>query len=199
MGYSKGALTREHIIQTAAMKVLANGYGQVSIADLTEAAGTTAGKLTHHFRTKHDLFEAVFDALMLEYRSIALARLADKTKEPEDRMNAYFGALLALYKKQPDPIGCPIGHAAGDTDGVSPQMREQAFSILRETESLFERAFIELKQGRGLAHSKAQIFVSAWQGSVVVARAGGGIRHIQTIFRELRSMVHLGAEHLGSN
>jgi AcrR family transcriptional regulator len=181
------------------MEVLARGYGQVSIADLTKAAGTTAGKLTYHFHTKHDLFEAVFDALLLEYKSIALARLAEKTEAPEDRINAYFKAMLNLYKKQPDPIGCPIGHAAGDTDGVSPRMREQAFSILRETENLFEQAFIELKQDRGLAHAKAQIFVSAWQGSVVVARAGRGIRHIQTIFRELRSMVHLGAERPNSN
>ncbi len=67
-------------------------------------------------------------------------------------------------------------------------------SILRGTESVFEQAFIELKQERVLARSKAQIFVSAWQGAVVVARAGRGIRHIQTIFRELRSMVPLSAE-----
>lgn len=193
MGYSKGALTREHIVRATAVEVLAKGYGQVAVADITRAAGTTAGKLTHHFHAKQDLFEAVCDGLMLEYRTVALVRLADKAKGPEERISGYFSAMLALYKRQSEPIGCPVGHAAGGGEGVSSRMRDQVFDILRETENLFEQAFVDLKQDRAFARAKAKIFVSAWQGAVVVAHAGGGIRHIQSIFSGLRAIVHLNA------
>ena len=64
MGYDKGKLSREQIIQAGAAVVLAKGYAATTMADLTQAAVTSAGKLTHHFPTKGSLFEAIFGSLM---------------------------------------------------------------------------------------------------------------------------------------
>ena len=195
MGYEKGRLSKEQIVQAAAGVVLAKGYVATSIADLSKAAETSAGKLTHHFPTKIDLFEAVFEATTSQFKAGPLTLLGDTSHSPQRRIGDFFKAMYQLYAAQPDPIGCPVGHAAGDSEGVSPQMRADAFNYLAQTEKLFEKAFLELGDTQPSAHSKAITFVSAWQGAVVIARGGGGIQHIERVFRSLRSMTRSSVSH----
>jgi hypothetical protein len=49
MGYDKGKLSREQIIEAGAGVVLAKGYAATTMANLSGAAHTSAGKLTHQF------------------------------------------------------------------------------------------------------------------------------------------------------
>jgi TetR/AcrR family transcriptional regulator, transcriptional repressor for nem operon len=187
MGYDKGTLSKERIIQAAGTIVLAKGYAATSIADLSKAAETSAGKLTHHFPTKADLFEAVFDGMMLQFKTGPLNLLGDTSRSPQSRIKAFFDAVYQLYAVQPDPIGCPVGHAASDSEGVSSSMRKGALDVLKETEKEFSKAFEDMGHSRTQARINAMIFVSAWQGAVVVARAGDGIKHIEKVFSALQS------------
>jgi len=43
----------------------------------------------------------------------------------------------------------------------------------------------------GTQHSGLNLFVNSWQGSIVVARAGGGLEHFRKVFRDLKEMVDL--------
>ena len=171
--------------------MLAKGYAATTIADLSHAAHTSAGKLTHHFPTKGSLFEAIFGSLMEAMEAGPLATLADATLSPKKRIHGFLDGMYRLYAKQPNPIGCPLGHAAGDSDGVSPAMKEKALKILKRITSLFDEAFRDLGDAPGTARVKANLFVSAWQGAIVVARAGEGLEHIGRVFRYLKEIVPL--------
>ena len=188
MGYSKGIISREQIVRAAATVVLAKGYGAASTADLVEAAHTSAGKMTHHFPTKMDLFEAVFAETTGLFRTGPLTLLGDRTQSPQRRIDVFFDAMHQLYARLADPIGCPIGHAAGNSEGVSASMRAQAFSYLEETENLFEAAFRDMGDSPSLSRAKAIVFVNTWQGAVVGARAGGGLRYIEKVFSNLQKI-----------
>ena len=187
MGYEKGRLSRSAIIQAAANVVLARGYGTPSMGELAQAAGTSTGKLTHHFPTKAALYEAVFEELMKQFRAGPLARLSDLSIAPKDRIHGFFDGMIGLYSKQRDPIGCPIGHAGERADGVTDSMHKIAYELLQETESLFAKAFRDRGSSQAEARRNAILCVSAWQGAVVVARAGGEIDHIQKVFRALQA------------
>ncbi|HEY1501931.1 MAG TPA: TetR/AcrR family transcriptional regulator [Acidobacteriaceae bacterium] len=191
MGYDKGKLSREQIIEAGAGVVLAKGYAATTIADLSHAAHTSAGKLTHHFPTKVSLFEVIFGSLMEAMEAGPLATLADNTLSPKKRIHGFLDGMYQLYAKQPNPIGCPLGHAAGDSDGVSPAMKEKALKILQRITSLFDAAFRDLGEAPGMARVKANLFVSAWQGAIVIARAGEGLEHIGRVFRYLKDIVPL--------
>ena len=54
-----------------------------------------------------------------------------------------------LYTKQPNPIGCPLGHAAGDSDAVSAVMKEKALKTLQRITSLFDKVFRDLGDAPG--------------------------------------------------
>jgi TetR/AcrR family transcriptional regulator, transcriptional repressor for nem operon len=187
MGYAKGRNSRNAIIEAASAVVLAKGYGTPTMGELAQAAGISAGKLTHHFPTKTDLFEAVFEKLMEQFRAGPLAQLSDHSTSPKQRIRGFFRGMLELYRLQPDPIGCPVGHAAGDAEGISTSMKSAALHLLKETEAHLAKAFRDLGFRRGRADVKAMLYVSAWQGAVVVARAGGGIKQIQDAFEALQS------------
>lgn len=187
MGYQKGNLSQEHIVRSASAVILSKGYAAVTMGDLLKAAGTSAGKLTHHFPTKNALLEAVFAEMMEHFRAHALGTLRDRSLPAKRRVDGFFTAMLVLYRAQHEPLGCPIGHAAGDSDGVSPAMRHEAFRALKDTERCFALAFEELGHSSAEARQKALIYVSTWQGAVVIARAGGGIAHLEKIFRSLRA------------
>jgi hypothetical protein len=59
--------------------------------------------------------------------------------------------MYRLYAKQPNPIGCPLGHAAGDSDGASAVMKEKALKTLQRITSLFDEAFRDFGDAPGLA------------------------------------------------
>lgn len=191
MGYDKGKLSREQIIEAGTGVVLAKGYAATTMADLSHAAHTSAGKLTHHFPTKGSLFEAIFGSLLAGMEAGPLDTLANTALSPEKRIRGFLDGMYRLYAKQPNPIGCPLGHAAGDSDGVSAVMKEKALKTLQRITSLFDEAFRDLGETPGMARVKANLFVSAWQGAIVVARAGEGLEHIGRVFRNLKEIIPL--------
>ena len=68
-----------------------------------------------------------------------MATLADATLSPKKRIHGFLDGMYRLYAKQPNPIGCPLGHAAGDSDGVSPAMKEKALSKTKPLKGKFKR------------------------------------------------------------
>lgn len=191
MGYVKGKFSREEIIKAGAAVVLAKGYAATTMADLSAASHTSAGKLTHHFPTKGSLFEAILESLMAYFEAGPLAALADASRPPKQRIHGFLDGVYQLYAMQQDPIGCPVGHAAGDSDGVSAAMKQRALKFLQLTTSLFEKAFRDLGEPPMIARVKANLFVNSWQGAVVIARAGEGLEHIRKVFRDLKESVSL--------
>ena len=191
MGYEKGKLSRGQILAAGARVVLAKGFSATTMADLSHAAHTTAGKLTHHFPTKESLFEAIFERLMEQFETGPLSLLADTTRSTTVRINGFLDSMYRLYAIQPDLVGCPLGHAADDSEGVSPAMKDQALRFLQRTTALFEKTFRDKQEPAALARAKASLFVNAWQGAVVMARAGGGLEHIRRSFRYLKDIVDL--------
>jgi len=192
MGYEKGKLSREQIVEAGASVLLAKGFSATTMADLTQAAQTSAGKLTHHFPTKASLLEAAFERLMEQFELGPLRRLSDATASPKDRIFGFLDGVYRLYAGQAGFVGCPLGHAAGDLEGVPSPVKEQSLKYLERVNALFERAFRDLNQSPSVARTRAALFVNAWQGAVVIARAGAGLHHVRKVFRFLKDSVESG-------
>ena len=120
-----------------------------------------------------------------------MATLADAAVSPKKRIHGFLDGMYRLYAKQPNPIGCPLGHAASDSDGVSAVMKEKALKTLQRITTLFDEAFRDLGDALGMARVKANLFVNTWQGAIMVARAGEGLEHIGRVFRYLKEIVPL--------
>ena len=188
MNYRKGATSRERILKSTASVVLEKGFSATTMADLTQAASTSVGKFTHHFPSKEALFEVLFSQMLDRFEAGPLAVLGDETNPSEQRITGFLDGIYDLYAAHPDSVGCPIGHAVNDFDGVTAGMKKRSIHFLNRTATLLERAFRDMRDPPAIAKAKAALFVNSWQGSVVVARAGGGLRHVKSVFRSLKTL-----------
>ena len=65
-GRSKGAKTRERILDLAFDAVIAKGFAATSIEELVEAAGITKSGFFYHFRDKTDLAHQLLERYQAE-------------------------------------------------------------------------------------------------------------------------------------
>lgn len=72
--------TRREIVEVAARLFAEDGYDATSIEDVLRSTGLSRGALYHHFPSKRDLFEAVFDQTEC---GLMDAVLAEAMKQPD--------------------------------------------------------------------------------------------------------------------
>src|SRR6476620_5718938 len=100
---ARPSLRAEQVAQTRAALVRAgrrlfgeNGFKATSVDDLARAARVTTGALYHHFPTKSDLFEAVFEQAHTDLMaaSAAAAHGADGAEELAYGIDAFLDGIL---------------------------------------------------------------------------------------------------------
>ena len=82
---SKGIQTRHNIIQKSLQLFSLKGYFNTSISDILEATGLTKGGLYGHFRSKEDIWYAVYEEAVKIWRSIVL-KDAREIPDPLERI-----------------------------------------------------------------------------------------------------------------
>lgn len=83
----KGVSTRQHIVAEATRLFTELGYEATSIEAILKACAISRGALYHHFGSKDQLFEAVFEAIEAEIASATL-ETSRKFDDPVDRLRA---------------------------------------------------------------------------------------------------------------
>jgi AcrR family transcriptional regulator len=85
--------TRRQLLAVARELFAAQGYSATPIDNVVERAGVTKGALYHHFRTKRDLFRAVFEDIERELVE-AVVIAADGAPDPLEGMRLGVDAFL---------------------------------------------------------------------------------------------------------
>ena len=93
--YAKSAARREQILDAAAEVFSRSGFTAASLADIAEAANMSIAGLNHHFATKTQLLEGVFD------RSREVAVTLFTSSDPLDNLRA---SLDLAESNEGDPL-----------------------------------------------------------------------------------------------
>ena len=96
---TKGIRTRQNIVEKSLQLFSVKGYFNTSINDILEATGLTKGGLYGHFRSKEDIWYAVYEEAVMIWRSIVLKDIMSISdplmrieKTIENDMQDYLGA-----------------------------------------------------------------------------------------------------------
>jgi AcrR family transcriptional regulator len=89
--------TRRKLIRVARRLFATRGYGGTSIEEITRRANVTRGALYHHFKSKEEIFRAVFEEVeqeLVEKAALATAGEPRAARRLEAGANAFLDACL---------------------------------------------------------------------------------------------------------
>lgn len=93
---AKGEATRRSIIETSLQVFSVKGYFNTSISDILHATGLTKGGLYGHFKSKEEIWRAVYDEAVTIWRAVAFTGLRSMD-DPLERMEQTIENVLLNY------------------------------------------------------------------------------------------------------
>ena len=83
----RGEATRQHIVEIAFSRFAKAGYADTSVEAILSEAGISKGAFYHHFKSKEQLFEAVFLRIELEVTRSSIEQ-TQHIADPLERLHA---------------------------------------------------------------------------------------------------------------
>jgi AcrR family transcriptional regulator len=174
---SKGARTREQVIEQAAALFNQHGYHGASISDVMAATGLKKGGIYRHFTSKEELAMAAFAFSVDKMRERFDAALAGAETALE-RLQAIVSVYARLPSDPPVPGGCPVLNAAVESDDGNPELKAEAQRVLVDLKRAL-RAIVRQGQERGELRTDldleafANVFIAQLEGAVMLSKLFG--------------------------
>lgn len=190
---SKAERTRQLIIERSAPLFNQKGYAGTSMQDIMAATGLTKGGIYGHFESKEEIALAAFE----HAASIITRMISDKVTR-EESAAAKLKAILSFYKTYlySPPIlgGCPVLNTSVEADDTNPLLRASVVKVLnRMHKSVANIVGQGMASGEFKASADANrfsiLFVSMVEGAIMLSKAYGDSRHLNTVTKQLEHMI----------
>jgi AcrR family transcriptional regulator len=180
---TRGARTREALIEAARLVFERDGFTGARIADIAAAAGVATGSFYTYFRRKEDAFAAVIGQLEEEMLHPRLHEAADRD-DPVAVIEAANRAYLSAYRRNARLMGLMEQVALLDPEFHRLRMRRARRFTERNA-----RAIARLQE-RGLADPTLDAQLAAQAVSVMVSRTAY-LRYVEEAGHDsLEKLVH---------
>jgi TetR/AcrR family transcriptional regulator, transcriptional repressor for nem operon len=174
---SKGARTREQIVERAAALFNQHGYHGASISDVMAATGLEKGGIYRHFSSKEELALAAFAYATDKMKERFSLALSGKESAIE-RLRAIISVYARIPADPPVPGGCPILNAAVEADDDNPELKAEAQRVLDGLKQAL-RSIVRTGQQRGElrpdldVEAFTHVFIAQLEGAVMLAKLYG--------------------------
>jgi TetR/AcrR family transcriptional repressor of nem operon len=190
---SKGAATRQRIVELAAPVFNQRGYVGASMRDLVEATGLEKGGIYNHFGSKEQLALEAYDHAM----TIVTSGLQRSQKAEDDaiqRLQAMIRGFGTTARTPEIEGGCPIMNTAIEADDTHPELRDRARVSMTMWHRLIGRI---VKDGVAAGtvdpqtdpYALASIVTSALEGGLMLSRLYDDPTHMDRVIAHLSNHV----------
>jgi len=173
---SRGATTRQKIVEAAAKLIQRQGVNGTSVDDVLSASGTGKSQFYHYFTSKEALVRELAGYLVDGLPSFRDGAI------PAADAHLSFAAVEAWLDRIGQDLatgvyacGCPVGNLAAEMATQHEELRQQLSGIVASWESQLGSAFAQLK-GQGLFRRDvdpaglASFVVAALQGALLLSK-----------------------------
>ena len=168
---SKGARTRQRIVERASELFNTRGVAGASMADISEATGLEKGGVYNHFTSKDDLAIAAF-----EYGADVVLGRIDAAMAGATTPLGKLRAVVEFYRHADRSFvrgGCPLMNSAIEADSTNPEMRKRVARKFDYWRASFVAAIedaIEAGELRSVdARSAATVFLAMIEGAIMLS------------------------------
>ncbi len=179
--------TREQLVSAARQLFATKGFAATSIDDIVGAAGVTRGALYHHFRSKEEVFEAVFKR---EHDRIG-QRIMQASMEKEDGWSMLKAGCDEFLEATMDPETRQImlldAPAVLGQHGIEEIDRPQSIKLMTYViEKAMDEGVVRRRPAEPLAHL---IYGALCQAALVGARSTEPETSTSKMQRELQELL----------
>lgn len=163
---------RDKLLESGVRTLHRHGFVSSGIREITAAAGVPQGSFTNHFQSKEAFGLAALDRYYEGIEARIAATLGDETKNPADRLRAYFDGVTALLEEVGWRHGCLIGNMSLEAAEHSELLRARLVSAFGGLTQAFAQT-VRAAQAAGEmrddldADDIAGVLMASWQGAML--------------------------------
>lgn len=190
---SKGDLTRQHIIERAAIVFNQKGFAGTSLQDIMDATGLRKGGIYNHFSSKDEIALAAFDYSYSILNSYFTQKL-EGVESPIERLITFIKSFSIYKEYSLMEGGCPILNTAIEhTDGnedlnrALKQKAQKGLNVMIKIVSRRLEKAIEAGEARADTDVEqfASLVIASLEGSVMLSRINEDFSHLERVIDHL--------------
>jgi AcrR family transcriptional regulator len=160
---------REEVLAAAALCFMRKGYESTSMDDVADALGATKGRVYHHFRSKPDLFFAVYRRAMDINMSVVEPHAHGRGAASERLTRMAQAHALAMMETQTFQRSLTLGadlYRFGATNPADQAILEELMDLRHVYEDLFRRTVEDGLRDGSISVPDASLAVKALFGAL---------------------------------
>jgi TetR/AcrR family transcriptional regulator, transcriptional repressor for nem operon len=189
---TKGAATRDQILNAAARLIHVQGYQSTSLDDVLRESGVGKGNFYYYFKSKEDLGYAIIDRITRAFVERSLGpSFADTEADPVAQIHEFFDRVLEGQRLRKCVGGCVMGNLASELSDVHEGFRQRLAGIFDLWRVHLAKA-VSRGQARGRlradvdASRVAQFLVAGLEGSILLSKVTKDITVMERCVEELK-------------
>src|SRR5258705_7828854 len=192
---TKGAATRDQILNAASRLIHVQGYQSTSLDDVLRESGVGKGNFYYYFKSKEDLGYAIIDRIRRAFVERGLGpAFGDTDADPVGQLHAFFDRVLDSQRQRNCVGGCAMGNLACELSDVHEGFRQQLagiFDVYRDhvAEAIRRGQHSGRLRPDADAARVAQLLVRALDSALLLGKVNPDITVIERCVEELK--VHL--------
>lgn len=194
---TKGAATRDQILNAAARLIHVQGYQCTTLDDVLRESGVGKGNFYYYFKSKEDLGYAMIDRTTQAFveRSLSPA-FADAEADPIAQISAFLDRVLEAQRQRNCVGGCVMGNLASELSDVHEGFRQRLVGIFDLWRARLAEA-VSRGQGRGSVRADvdatrvAQFLVAGLEGAILLSKVTRDITVMERCVEELKEHLTL--------
>lgn len=189
---TKGAATRDQILNAAARLIHVQGYQCTSLDDVLRESGVGKGNFYYYFKSKEDLGYAIIDRITRGFVERSLGpSFADTEADPVAQIHEFLDRVLDAQRLRKCVGGCVMGNLASELSDVHEGFRQRLAGIFELWRAQLAEA-VSRGQARGRlrtdvdASRVAQFLVAGLEGSILLSKVTKDITVMERCVEELK-------------
>jgi TetR/AcrR family transcriptional regulator, transcriptional repressor for nem operon len=189
---SKGAATRDQILDAAGRLIHLQGYHCTSLDDVLRQSGVGKGNFYYHFKSKEDLGYAIIDRLVRGFVERTLEpAFADPEANPIAQIHGLLDRVHDTQRQRNCIGGCPMGNLASELSDVHEGFRKRLAEVFVAWRVRMAQA-LRRGQAEGLLsldfnpEGAAYFLVAALEGAILMSKVTKDIAVMERCVDELK-------------
>ena len=196
---TKGAATRDQILNAAARLIHVQGYHSTSLDDVLRESGIGKGNFYYYFKSKEDLGYAIIDRITRGFVERSLGpSFQDADADPVGQIRTFLDRVLDAQRQRNCVGGCVMGNLASELSDVHEGFRQRLASLFVVWRTHLADA-VRRGQARGQLRADvdsgrlAQFLVAGLEGSILLSKVTKDITVMERCVEEMKQhLAHYG-------